>query len=86
MIKQLGITIPIMHIEKHLYLIGSQRSILELKRNFVMVRTGGGYEKFEEHVPKNHRFFQRQLVVHMIKSGESLEWVVDQIVAGKKGS
>lgn len=24
------------------------------------------------------------LVVHMIKSGETLEWVIDQLVAGKK--
>ena len=26
----------------------------------------------------------RMLVIHMIKSGESLEWVVDQLIQGKK--
>ena len=64
------------HIEKQLYLIGSARVNLELKR-FLMVRAGGGYEKFDEYVPHNHRYFQRSLVIHMIKSGESLEWVVN---------
>ena len=24
------------------------------------------------------------LVIHMIKSGESLEWVIEQLIAGKK--
>jgi len=48
------------------------------------LRVGGGYEKFEDYVPKNHRFFQRTLVVHMIKSGESLEAVVDNLISGKK--
>ncbi len=48
------------------------------------MRVGGGYEKFEDYVPKNHRFFQRTLVVHMIKSGESLEAVVDNLIIGKK--
>lgn len=48
------------------------------------MRVGGGYEKFEDYVPKNHRFFQRTLVVHMIKSGESLEAVVDNLISGKK--
>lgn len=49
-----------------------------------MVRVGGGYEKFIDYVPKNHRYFERSLVVHMIKSGESLEGVVDAIFNGKK--
>lgn len=49
-----------------------------------MLRVGGGFEKFNEYVPKNHRYFERSLVVHMIKSGESLEWVVDEICSGKQ--
>lgn len=49
-----------------------------------MVRVGGGYEKFFEYVPKNHRYFERSLVVHMIKSGESLEGVVDALFNGRK--
>jgi len=49
-----------------------------------LLRVGGGYEKFEEYVPKNLRYHQRILVIHMIKSGESLEWVVDALINGKK--
>jgi hypothetical protein len=49
-----------------------------------MVRVGGGFEKFFEWVPKNHRFLERSLVCLMIKSGESLEWVIEQIYNGTK--
>jgi hypothetical protein len=49
-----------------------------------MVRVGGGYAKFEEHIDKQARYYQRMLVVYMIKSGESLEWVVEQLKANKK--
>lgn len=56
----------------------------DLRKDNLMVRVGGGYEKFIEYVPKYHRYFERSLVVHMIKSGESLEGVVDAIFNGKK--
>lgn len=49
-----------------------------------MVRVGGGYVKFEEHFEKYNRYYQRMLVVYMIKSGLSLEQVVDILKAGKK--
>jgi hypothetical protein len=45
-----------------------------------MLRVGGGYESFQNYVPKNQRYFQKMLVVYMIKSGESLEKVVDCLV------
>ena len=83
-INQLGLTIPIIWIKGKLYLIGSSRMSCELRNTQLMVRVGGGYEKFEEYVPKNTRYFQRTLVTHMIKSGESLEWVVDALINGKK--
>ena len=79
MIKQLRITIPILFIKDKLYLIGSVRINVDMKTDNLMLRVGGGFEKFIDYVPKNHRYFERSLVVHMIKSGESLEWVVDEI-------
>jgi len=82
--KVLNITIPIIWIKAKLYLIGSNRISCELKRDQLMLRVGGGYEKFEEYIPKNHRYFQRMLVIHMIKSGESLEWVIDALINGRK--
>ena len=56
----------------------------EIKRDVLMIRVGGGFDKFFEWVPRNHRFLERSLVVHMIKSGESLEWVIEQLFNGKK--
>jgi hypothetical protein len=50
-----------------------------MKTDNLILRVGGGFEKFSEYVPKNHRFFERSLVVLMIKSGESLGWVVNKI-------
>jgi hypothetical protein len=49
-----------------------------------MVRVGGGYVQFDEYIPNNHRFFERTLLVHMIKSQESLEWVCDALMKDKK--
>ena len=49
-----------------------------------MVRVGGGVERFDMYVPKNHRKFERQLVEYMSKSQETLAWVVDALVRGEK--
>lgn len=83
-IEQLDIRIPIVPIKGSLYLIGSNRVSCSIKNDQLILRVGGGYEKFEDYVPKNHVFFQRMLVVHMIKSGESLEAVVDNLIVGKR--
>lgn len=48
------------------------------------MRKSAGYEKFDTFVQKNNMLFQRQLVVQMMNTGESLEWVLDQIIAGKQ--
>ncbi len=83
-IRELGINIPIVWIKGSLYLIGSHRLNCELKGDQLILRVGGGYNTFEEWVVHNQRYFQRMLVIYMIKSGESLEWVVDQLIAGRK--
>ena len=46
----------------------------------MIVRVGGGSDEFERYVGFNHRNFERILVVHMINSSQSLEWVVDQLI------
>lgn len=85
-IKELMITIPIVHIKGDLYLLGSERLNFKQNQNTdsLLVRVGGGYVKFEEHILKFSRYYQRMLVVYMIKSGESLEWVIEQLVNNKK--
>lgn len=84
LIIEYNLTIPIVHIKDRLYLIGCNRMTCELTRDQLMVRVGGGYERFEEYVPNNVRYFMRMLVVHMIKSGESLEWVIEQLINGRR--
>ena len=56
-INKMEVTLPIMHIKDSLYLIGPQRMTCALKREFVMIRIGGGYERFEEHISRNQRYY-----------------------------
>jgi len=56
-------------------LIGTTKVILQFKSDFLMIKVGGGYEKFDEYIPNNHKFFERSLLIQMVKSQESLEWV-----------
>ena len=76
-IDEMNITIPIIWIKDNYYLIGSQRLICEIRRNCLLLRVGGGYESFQEYVIKNDRYFQRMLIIYMIKSGENLEYVIE---------
>ena len=78
----LNFSVPVEHIKLNLYLIGSNRVNVDLKNDNLIVHVGGGSERFEDYVATNLKYFQRQLVVYMLKSGESLEWVIDQLIAG----
>jgi len=62
-IAEKEITIPVVHIKDNLYLIGSNRCTCELKQDNVIVRLGGGNERFDSYVPYNHRLFERNLVI-----------------------
>jgi len=81
--QQQRITIPIVHIREKLYLIGSGRMTCDFRSDTAMVKVGGGYEKFEDYVPKNSRYHQKKLVTYMINNQASLEWVVGQLIEGK---
>jgi len=39
----------------------------------MMVRVGGGYFKFDEHIPQNQQYYQKTLLMNMLKSKLSLE-------------
>ena len=84
LVLRYNIRIPIVYIKDSLYLIGHQRTTVLLKSDNVVVRVGGGQDQFHQYVPINHRVFERALVLHMINSNESLEWVVDTLVQGQK--
>jgi len=54
LIRMLNVRVPVMHIEKNMYLIGSNRCNCSLKADAVLVRVGGGYERFENYLGANH--------------------------------
>ena len=84
LIAQLNITIPIIHVKGQVYLIGTTKQIIQSRSDQMMVRVGGGYVPFDEYIPNNHRLIERQLLNHMIKSQESLEWVCDALINDKR--
>ena len=75
-----NITIPVIHIKGSVYLIGDKKHIIQQNTNSFTVRVGGGHFKFEEYVPNNHKYFEKALLIHMIKSKESLEWVCEALM------
>ena len=79
LIIQQNVTIPIVHVKGNVYLIGTQKQIVQFKGDQLMVRLGGGYSIFEEYIPQNHRIFERALLSNMIKSKESLQWVCEAL-------
>lgn len=84
LIAQEDIRIPIVFIKDNLYLIGSQKCTCYLRQGNVIVRVGGGQHNFEEYVPFNHRIFERILVINMINSNQSLEWVLEQLIQNNR--
>lgn len=85
LIPKLDITIPIIYIKDRLYLIGSKRMSLDIQNKILVIMTSDGYfEKFVEYIVKNHRYHERALFLYMIKSGQSLEWVIDTLFNGRK--
>lgn len=83
-VKKLNITVPIIHVRAGMYLVGSARVNLEQKFNHVMVRVGGGTERFDNYIQKNHRKHERTLVQYMSISQGTLDHVVEKIMSGQK--
>lgn len=84
MIDEMVITIPIVWIKGTLYLVGINRIHMEMKAEDVIAQIGGGYEKFELYIKKQHKVLERGLLIKMIQSKESLEWIVDALIKGTK--
>jgi len=84
LIEQENIRIPVIFMSPGLYFIGSMKVSCILKSGNVIVRVGGGQYNFEEWVPFNHRIFERNIVINMINSGQTMEWVLDQLISGNK--
>jgi len=83
LIKQENIRIPVIYLKDENYFIGSVKTQCILKSDNVIVRVGGGQYNFEEWVPFNHRIFERTIVINMINSGQTMEWVLKQMIESK---
>jgi hypothetical protein len=83
-IIQENIRIPVINIGNELYFIGTMKVSCYIRGDNVVVRVGGGQYNFEEWVPFNHRIFERMIVINMINSGQTMEWVIEQLIQGVK--
>ena len=83
MITKLNVRVPILHIEKNKYLIGNNKCNCSLKGDAVLIRVGGGYERFENYMTSNHDSFQLILVSHMESNKWTLEEVIQKIMKGE---
>ena len=78
------ITIPIIWIRGSLYLVGDKKINLDKNGEYVNANIGGGKKPLEEYVQKNHKTFERALLIKMFSSRQSLESVLDAIINGTK--
>lgn len=84
LIQELRIRVPILHIEKNKYLIGSNRCNCSLKGDVVLVRVGGGYERLDKYLAANRDQFELTLVTHMSNNEWTLDQVVEKLLKGER--
>ena len=78
----MDVRIPIVHIEKNKYLIGCNRCNCSLKGDQVLIRVGGGYQRFEEFINSNQKQMEEVLVTHMKNNQWSLPQVLEKLIKG----
>ena len=78
------INIPVIWIKNEMYLVGSQKVTCQLKSGNVLIRQGASFELFDQVVLSSDKYHQKVLISHMISNDESLEWVCDQLIQGKR--
>ena len=66
MIEEMNVTIPIIWIKQNLFLVGNKSINLEKKGEYVTGQIGGGYEKFDQYIQKNHKKLEKDLINKMI--------------------
>lgn len=81
---QLDVKIPIVLIKENLYLIGTSRVICDLRNESVIVRVGGGNDTLFNYLANNHKQFERQLAVQMLKNKQTLHEILYGLSADKK--
>lgn len=82
-----GITIPIVHIKDYLYLIGPKRVQLDWRNDVeltVVDPDSGIQQNLNSFMATNEFDFKKELVRLMLRSDESLEYIVDQLIQNKE--
>jgi hypothetical protein len=49
-----------------------------------MIRVGGGFQRLEDYLLKNEFTFQQTLDSYVKVSGQNIEWVIKELMKGKK--
>ena len=84
LIKKFKVKIPVIWIKRNQFLVGTQRVICDHKNDNIIVKVGTDFKTFQKYMKENEEFERKMLVSHMIKSDQSLEWVCDQLIKGKR--
>jgi len=87
-IEEMDIKIPIVWIKENIYLIGSQKLDFALDRNCLMIKPPTSRDdnrrSFQDYIIKNEKPIQKHLALLVLKSGEDLEQVLDNLIQDKK--
>ena len=71
-------------IKDSLYQIGPNRYNCILRGEVPMIRVGGGYQRLDQFLKKNHATFEATLMNYQANSGKPIEWIIAQLIKGKK--
>ena len=65
-------------------MVGNKTINLEKKGEYVIGQIGGGYEKFDEYIQRNHKKLEKDIAIKMIQSQQSLEFICQALINGQK--
>lgn len=75
---------PISHIQKNLYLVGTQRLNCDEKFGNVFIKIGGGKQKLDAYLLKNEGSIQRQIIDLMVKHQIDIKELIELLKQNKK--
>jgi len=83
-IEEMDIKIPIIWVKGNLYQVGSQKMVFSIERNTLMLRFAEGLRNFHDFILKSEKQIQRVLTIFALKSGDSMEHVMNQLVKDRQ--
>ena len=83
-IEEMNIKIPIVWVKGNIYQVGSQKLVLHIQRNCLFIKFAEGQRSFHDYIIKSEKFIQRVLTIFALKSGESIDMVMDALIKDKQ--